>query len=225
MGITKYGVWVAHPTHYKAETEKQDPKSPHIYLYFTDGTSSSSSSKQYQAAINVKSTDKDTRLVFWLNRAFSHPVTQNLSGLDGGFTLLNSNSSSNAQLQGLDYVRTNGLVDINAGKVLPHDMPGPNNDILDSLDPILSDAIAQKARMYVFGSSYGTGIHDVHMNQGSLPQFENGVYEDGALLFEFEDGHWEAVFLAFASQRIPTDDNGEAEQGSKDLAEILGSDS
>jgi uncharacterized protein YukJ len=62
------------------------------------------------------------------------------------------------------------------------------------------------------------------MNQGSLPQFENGVYEDGALLFEFEDGHWEAVFLAFASQRIPTDDNGEAEEGSKDLAGILGDD-
>jgi hypothetical protein len=66
MGIPKYGVWVAHPTHYKVESEKQDPKSPHIYLYFTDGTST----KQYQAAINVKSTDKDTRLVFWLNRTF-----------------------------------------------------------------------------------------------------------------------------------------------------------
>ncbi|GAQ07436.1 uncharacterized protein YukJ [Aspergillus lentulus] len=216
MTIPKYGVWVAHPTRYTAETEKQDPKSPHIYLYFTDGTST----KQYQAAINVKSTDKDTRLVFWLDRAFSHPITQFLSALDEGFTLLNSNT----QPQGLDYIRTKSLVDINAGKVLPHDIPGPNNDILDSLDPILSTAIAQKARMYVFGSSYGSGIHDVHMNQGSRPQFENGVYEDGALLFEFADGHWEAVFLAFASQRIPTDDNGEAEEGSKDLAGILGSD-
>ncbi|RHZ68348.1 hypothetical protein CDV55_107005 [Aspergillus turcosus] len=218
MTIPKYGVWAAQPTHYTAQTEKQDPKSPHIYLYFTDGTSS----KRYQAAINVKSTDKDTRLVFWLNRDFSHPITQSLSDLDGGFTLL---SSSNTDLKGLDYIRTKGLVDINSGRVLPHDIPGPNNDILDSLDPILSDAIAQKARMYVFGSSYGTGIHDVHMNQGSLPQFENGVYEDGALLFEFADGHWEAVFLAFASQRIPTDENGEAEQGSQSLAEILGSDS
>ncbi|KAF7171810.1 hypothetical protein CNMCM5623_004141 [Aspergillus felis] len=214
MGIPKYGVWVAQPTHYTAQTEKQDPKSPHIYLYFTDGTST----KQYEAAINVKSTDKDTRLVFWFDRAFSHPLTQTLSNLDGGFTLLNAEGQ-----KGLDYIRTSGLVDINAGKVLPHDIPGPNNDILDSLDPIISDAIAQKARMYVFGSSYGTGIHDVHMNQGSLPRFENGVYEDGALLLQFEDGHWEAVFLAFASQRIPTDDNGEAKQGSEDLAEILGS--
>ncbi|RHZ43283.1 YukJ family protein [Aspergillus thermomutatus] len=219
MTIPKYGVWAAQPTHYTAETEKQDPKSPHIYLYFKDDTSS----KQHQAAINVKSTDKDTRLVFWLNRNFSHPITQDLSSLDEGFTLLSSNSNSNStELEGLDYIRTEGLVDINAGKVLPHDIPGPNNDILDSLDPILSGAIAQKARVYIFGSSYGTGIHDVHMNQGSLPQFENGVYEDGALLFEFGDGHWEAVFLAFASQRIPTDQRGEAEKGSKELAEILG---
>jgi uncharacterized protein YukJ len=223
MTIPKYGVWAAQPIRYTAETEKKDPKSPHIYLYFTDGNSNSNSnSKQYQAAINVKSTDKDTRLVFWLNRSFSHPITQSLSALDGGFTLLSSNN--NTDIKGLDYIRTQGLLDINAGKVLPHDIPGPNNDILDSLDPILSDAIKQKARMYVFGSSYGTGIHDVHMNQGSLPQFENGVYEDGALLFEYADGHWEAVLLAFASQRIPTDDNGEAEKGSKALAEILGSD-
>ncbi|GFG18689.1 uncharacterized protein YukJ [Aspergillus udagawae] len=197
MGIPKYGVWVAHPTHYEAESEKKDPKSPHIYLYFTDGTST----KQYQAAINVKSTDKDIRLVFWLNRTFSHPITQSLSDLDGGFTLLNSE-----EMKGLDYIRTKGLVDINAGKILPHDIPGLNNDILESLDPIFSTAIAQKARMY-----------------GSLPQYENGVYEDGAVIFEFEDEHWEAVFLAFASQKIPTDDNGEAEEGSKDLAEILGS--
>ncbi|KAF7118892.1 hypothetical protein CNMCM5793_008528 [Aspergillus hiratsukae] len=217
MTIPNYGVWAAQPTHYTAQTEKQDPKSPHIYLYFRDDTSS----RQHQAAINVKSTDKDTRLVFWLNRDFSHPITQSLSDLDGGFTLLNTD---NAPLQGLDFIRTEGLVDINAGKVLPHDIPGPNNDILDSLDPILSDAISEKARMYIFGSSYGTGIHDVHMNQGSLPRFENGVYEDGALLFEFGDGHWEAVFLAFASQRIPTDDNGEAVQGSQELAVILGGD-
>ncbi|GIJ83042.1 hypothetical protein Asppvi_001559 [Aspergillus pseudoviridinutans] len=216
MGIPNYGVWVAYPTHYRAQTEEEDPRTPHIYLYFTDGTST----RQYQAAINVKSTDRDTRLVFWFDRAFSHSITQTLSDLDGGFTLLNRDG-----MKGLDYIRTEGLVDIKAGKVLPHDIPGPNNDILDSLDPILSDAIAQKARMYVFGSSFGTGLHDVHMNQGSLPQFENGVYEDGALLFEFEDGHWEAVFLAFASQRIRTDETGEAVEGSPNLAKILGADS
>jgi uncharacterized protein YukJ len=252
MTISHYGVWVCQPTRYTAETEKQDPKSPHIYLYFTDD---SSSSRKLEAAINVKSTDKDTRLVFWLNRNFSHPITEELSKLEQGFHLAQSSAPSNSThenhnqssshhqshghhhkngnrerlvrrqestLQGLDFIRTKNLVNIESGRVLPHDIPGPNNDILDELDPILTDAINKKATAYIFGSSYGSGIHDIHMNQGSLPQFANGIYEDGALLFKFDDGHWEAVFLAFASQKIPTDDQGEAQPNSKSLADILG---
>ncbi|KAJ5380258.1 uncharacterized protein N7496_002686 [Penicillium cataractarum] len=249
MTISHYGVWACQPTRYSAETEKQDSKSPHIHLYFTDD---SSSSRNLEAAINVKSTDKDTRLVFWLNRNFSHPITEELSQLEQGFHLAQSGSSSNSAhedhsqsssrhqshghhhyherlvrrqestLQGLDFVRTENLIDIQSGQVLPHDIPGPNNDILDELDPILTDAINKKATAYIFGSSYGSGIHDIHMNQGSLPSFANGIYEDGALLFKFDDGHWEAVFLAFASQKIPTDDQGEAQSNSKSLADILG---
>lgn len=252
MTISHYGVWACQPTRYTAETGKQDSKSPHIYLYFTDD---SSSNKKLEAAINVKSTDKDTRLVFWLNRNFNHPITEELSQLEQGFHLAQSSAYSNSThdensqhsshyqshghhrkhsnrerlvrrqestLQGLDYVRTKGLVDIESGQVLPHDIPGPSNDILDKLDPILTDAINKKATAYIFGSSYGSGIHDVHMNQGSLPSFDNGIYEDGALLFKFDDGHWEAVFLAFASQKIPTDDQGEAQSNSKSLADILG---
>lgn len=238
MTIAHYGVWACTPTHYTAQTEKQDPKSPHIYLYFTDD---SSSSKKLEAAINVKSTDKDTRLVFWLNRNFSHPITEQLSKLDQGFHLAQESGSTQnksthhsrhrhnrqdrrqtSTLQGLDFIRTKNLVDIKAGKVLPHDIPGPNNDILDDLDPILTDAINKKATAYIFGSSYGSGIHDIHMNQGSLPSYSNGIYEDGAVLFEFEDGHWEAVFLAFASQKIPTNDQGEYESNSESLADILG---
>ncbi|KAJ5679443.1 hypothetical protein N7462_007687 [Penicillium macrosclerotiorum] len=242
MTISHYGVWACQPTRYTAQTEKQDSKSPHIYLYFTDG---SSSSKKLEAAINVKSTDKDTRLVFWLKRNFSHPITEQLSSLSQGFHLAQSSStqsSSNEKdeyhgksrnrhrhyrrqestFQGIDYIRTKDLLDIKSGQVLPHDIPGPNNDILDELDPILTSAINEKATAYIFGSSYGSGIHDIHMNQGSLPSYDNGIYEDGGLLFQFDDGHWEAVFLAFASQKIPTNDEGEAESNSESLADILG---
>jgi len=68
-------------------------------------------------------------------------------------------------------------------------MPGPNNYILDKLDPILNDAIDQKSTAYIFGRPYGSGIHDIHMNQGRLPSYSNGIYEDGALLFKFDDGY------------------------------------
>lgn len=56
-----------------------------------------------------------------------------------------------------------------------------------------------------------------------MPQYDNGVGEDGALIFSFSDGHFEAVFLAFASQKIPTDDStGEPLSDSKTLAAIIG---
>lgn len=130
MTISHYGVWACTPTRYTSQTEKQDPRSPHIYLYFTDD---SSSSKRLEAAVNVKSTDKDTRLVFWLNRNFSHPITETLSNLDQGFHLARSSSSSNenksthhsrhrhyrrqtSTVQGLDFFRTKDLVDIKAGR-------------------------------------------------------------------------------------------------------------
>ena len=250
MTISHYGVWACTPTSYQAQTEQQDPKSPHIYLHFTDDSSSSSSSKKLEAAINVKSTDKDTRLVFWLTRNFTNPITEQLSQLALGFHLASSNSSSNrssrdnyshdrndehshrhghshnhnhshhhtsrhghvraeqSTLQGLDFIRTKDLVNIESGQVLPADASGPDNDILDKLEPILTDAINKKATAYIWGSSYGSGIHDIHMNQGSLPSYSNGIYEDGAIFFKFDDGHWEAVFLAFASQKIPTNDEG-----------------
>jgi uncharacterized protein YukJ len=59
-----------------------------------------------------------------------------------------------------------------------------------------------------------------------LPKFDNGVGEDGALIFSYpDDGHFEAVFLAFASQAIPTDDTtGEPASDSKTLADIIGDD-
>lgn len=97
-----------------------------------------------------------------------------------------------------------------SGEILPHGLRSPNDVILEDLDLILTGAIMEKATAYIFGTAYGYGIHDIHMNQGNLPQYENGIYEDEALLFKFEDGHWQAVFLAFASQKTPTDDQGEA---------------
>ena len=113
------------------------------------------------------------------------------------------------------------LVDIQSGKVLPHDIPGRDNDILDKMRPILDDAIDKSATAFIFGASFGSGIHNIHMNQGSLPKYDNGVYSDGAVLFKFDDRHWEAVFLGFASQRLPTDGRGEPEPDSKTLADIL----
>jgi len=230
MPVPHYGVWACRPTRYNAEG--RGVRTPHIELFFTDDTS-----KERRAAINVKSNGQDSRLVFWFSRDFSHPVTNQLSELDLGFYLVQDSNSDKDRnhrhyryshyypqypdLEGLDFYRTQKLVDIQSGEVLPHDIPGRDNDILDKLRPILDDAIANSATAFIFGASFGSGIHNIHMNQGSLPRYDNGVYSDGAVLFKFDDGHWEAVFLAFASQRLPTDGQGEPERGSNTLADIL----
>lgn len=60
------------------------------------------------------------------------------------------------------------------------------------------------------------------MNQSSPLGYDNGVYEDEAILLKFDDEHWEEIFLAFASQRFPTGSRGEAEPDSSSLAHLLG---
>jgi hypothetical protein len=83
---------------------------------------------------------------------------------------------------------------------------------------------AEDAILYAFGASWGpepttpdqyfgfrpgSGIHDIHMNQGSVGRFQrdNGVYQDGAILIHFPSRHqWVGIFLAFGSQSFHTDD-------------------
>src|SRR5699024_10448994 len=54
------------------------------------------------------------------------------------------------------------------------------------------------------------GVHDIHMNQGNPPGKyfdDNGIYQDGGLLFHFcSRNRWSAVFTAFQSQAFHTDD-------------------
>jgi hypothetical protein len=93
------------------------------------------------------------------------------------------------------------------------------------IDLYLQRAIqAEDAILYAFGASWGpeptnpdqyfdfvpgSGIHDLHMNQGSVGRFQkdNGVYQDGALLIHFPSrNQWIGIFLAFQSQSFHTDD-------------------
>ncbi|OCK92680.1 uncharacterized protein K441DRAFT_569540 [Cenococcum geophilum 1.58] len=222
MTIPHYGVWAAIPTSFKAQTKVDDSKSPHITLKFKDDPNAS---RELQAAINVKSTDRDTRLVYWFVKDFKHPITDALANLDLGFHLIRPNDSQTGDLA-LDYIRTQPeLMTLEDGRILEHDIPGPNNDILDEMKPILQTAIDKNngATVYLFGSSFGSGIHDIHMNQGSLPRFDNGVNQDGGILFNFpNDGHWEAIFLAFASQKYPTDNKtGRSLPDSESFAERI----
>ncbi|KAH8673732.1 hypothetical protein BX600DRAFT_214257 [Xylariales sp. PMI_506] len=209
MGIARYGVWKGTAT--KWEPTQQD--NDHGHITFTDG-----SENDLDCAVDVKSQDSDSRIVFWNLVSFdsTHPIVQKLAQLHPGYQAITEHNSSGL---GLDYYKSN-LVKPNQGRILNYQENGPNNDILDFLNPIVSAAVDQKADMYLFGSKYdgsdGNGIHDIHMNQGDAGKFasENGVYQDGGMIFNFGSGGklegWQGVFLAFATQATQTDSKGNA---------------
>ena len=60
------------------------------------------------------------------------------------------------------------------------------------------------------------------MNQGNVGDFEddNGVFHDGGLILRFPD-RFMGLFLAFQSQRVPTDAAGAAAPGALAIGEIL----
>ncbi|KAM7208261.1 DUF2278 domain containing protein [Naviculisporaceae sp. PSN 640] len=199
MPIKGYGVWAAKPVRYTYEDRHQDDKSPHLSLFYTDNDSG-----EGRAAINIKSGNlEESRLAYWTVSKFEHPVTTDLASLQPGFKPLDGTDGL-----ALDFIRGN-LFDRSTGRILPHDVDGPDNDILDQLKPILDRAIAEDATAYIYGTEFdnGKGTHNVHMNQGNTGRWlrDNGVFQDGGLIIQFKD-HWEAVFIGFASQAVHTDD-------------------
>lgn len=218
-GSEVYGVWALKPFGYERERHEDDPEDPHMLLYFRDPDKPRTAANKYNVAINVKSKGSPSELVYVLKDPFGHQDTiQKLAALELGFHAATSSLF-------LDYERTPNLVDIEHGTILAHDVPGKDNDLLDKLEPIIQSAIRNQAKVYIFGFRYrdGKGIHKVHMNQGSVVPFanQNGVKKDGAIIIHDNEG-WKAVFLAFASQETPTDDDGNAKQGAKSLKDQIG---
>ncbi|ALL66794.1 hypothetical protein K788_0003038 [Paraburkholderia caribensis MBA4] len=79
---------------------------------------------------------------------------------------------------------------------------------------------AKNVTVYGFGFLFEPGhdgLHETHMNQGNpKPQpgsrvrdhsSENGTFQDGAVMVEV-DGRFEALFVAFQTQLVPTDNRG-----------------
>ena len=154
MGISAYGVWRGTAT--KWEPTQQD--NDHGHITFTDGDSDN-----LDCAVDVKSKDSDSRIVFWNTVSFDddHPLAAKLAAIDQGYQAITDHTSSGL---GLDYFKSD-LVNVKQGRILDYHESGPNNDILDFLNPILNAAVSEKADMYLFGSKYseGDGIQYVHV--------------------------------------------------------------
>ncbi|GGB24983.1 DUF2278 family protein [Puia dinghuensis] len=177
-----------------------------------------------RVAINTLSNEAPSQVLFYADLDFQHPITDAIlqATLPSGYTALPSKPGGLA----LDFIRMN-LFPIAQLKPLPPTSAGNSNDLNDQLDLTVQQALSDPdAVLYAFGQHWAdtsgadkvfpeiapsTGIHDIHMNQGNPKSSsffkDNGVYQDGGLIFHFPSrNRWAAIFTAFQSESFHTDD-------------------
>ena len=214
MPLEKYGVLAGRVVDHRREA---GTSSPHYEIRVV------AAGVDYRLAVNVLSSVAPSELLYLVDEDFRHPLLDRLAAVPEGFTALPSAPDGLA----LDFVRGN-LFDRTRMRTLPPDVAGPDNDLADVLDRVVTRADSdESARVFAFGDRFGpedkpdkifhfrpgNGIHDIHMNQGNDSGHvkDNGIWQDGALLVNFPGAsRWVAVFLAFQSQSWVTDDAGHA---------------
>lgn len=226
MPIDLYGVLKARPI----AGRRGRGRTPHFHIHAIDR------GEDHRVAVSVKSKAWPSEVLYLVDDRFDHPILDGLRELPLGFQGLRPQPNSFS----LDFVRGN-LFERGAMRPLPHDVPGPDNDLNELLDLWVGRALRDEdALIYAFGERFGpdhepdrhfgfrpaTGLHRVHMNQGSTQAFAHadGPWQDGGLLLWFPPiraggrtvlrERWVAVFIAFQSQAWHTDDlRGRAIEG------------
>lgn len=212
MPLQSYGVLIGQCA---GSERDSDPTTPHLSVYVTvDG-------KRNRAAVNVKSKLKPSELVYCHAPQFVHPVTALLKPMTDGFHALASTPTSGA----LDFIRGN-LFPLEEAVALPADLPGLDNDLCDIVESLVRRATAEPgARIFIFGEPFPDGIHDIHMNQGNSGSFvrDDGVWQDGGMMvYSPSLDRWSAVFLAFQSQALHTNDRtGHTEPGARTFEDVV----
>ena len=169
MPLKSYGVLVGRAVDRRREGGTDTPH----YQVRLDGAGTS-----YRIAVNVKSQESPSELLYLVDDDLRHPVTAAVAGLGAGWHALPSQAGGSS----LDFIRSN-LFSRAAMRPLPADAAGPDNDLADVLDHYVQRAIGDPAaRVYAFGERWGpenglkdkvfgfqpgNGVHDIHMNQGN----------------------------------------------------------
>ena len=215
LGLHHYGVWnVGTDWTWKDHEARQASRhKPHLTIHWAGD--------HYSAVITIASNNSfNSRLVHWEYEDFpkDHPIIPELEKLKVGYHESPAGSPLN-----LDLLR--GGVITTPGRMYRQTMAGPSNDLVEHIVDILHGAVERKATLYIFGEPYpgNKGMHQVHQNQGNYyfadePDlklrertkkwyYENGVGQDGGLFLHFpDDDTWTAIFMAFASQTMQTDE-------------------
>ena len=132
MPLTRYGVLKGKAIGAKRE---EDQSSPHYQVHIQAGTT------HYRIAVNVKSQVSPSELLFLVNDDFHHPITATLPELSVDFTTLQSKPGGHA----VDFIRGNLFNRLDM-RLLPPNLPGPNNDLSDQIEHYVNRAIPEEMR-------------------------------------------------------------------------------
>jgi uncharacterized protein YukJ len=209
MPIKRYGVLKGKAI----DTMNGQGSKPHFQVKVSD-------EDLFRIAIDVKSQAEPSTVLYYVDDDFNHPILKELMELPFGFQELESQPGGIA----LDFIRGN-LFDVTQMKLLPYNLPGPDNDLNELLHKYVEKAVAmENSEIYAFGQRWGpenkrdqyfgfrpgNGIHDIHMNQGDMDggwKDEDGIWQDGGIILHYPDeDKWVAIFLAFQSQCFHTED-------------------
>ena len=119
--------------------------SPHYQVRVIDRAA------DHRIAVNVRSKLAPSELEYLVDESFQHPLADALTELPLGFTPLPPGPGGLA----LDYIRGNLFLPERM-KPLPHDIPGPDNDLNEKLDHYFQRAMAdEESLIYAFGEPWG----------------------------------------------------------------------
>jgi uncharacterized protein YukJ len=220
-----YGVLRGRPDRYKRE---DNASTPHLQIRILE-----SGGQPWRIAVNVQS-DSGSHVAFWVVDPIPpHPLLASLPGQASGFTTVTRDAA-----HALDYVKA-PLFDWKLGRLLPPSGNASSDDLQDLLSLYLDQCKNAGGEIYAFGAKFEQnldkpidiefgntdglhGIHDIHLNQGNVGPHsgDNGVFHDGGLVLAFPDRYL-GLFLGFQTQRIPTDDAGNAAAGALPISQIL----
>ncbi len=216
MPINKYSVLKGAPLSGALSSESR----PHYLIEV------SANETRFQIAVNVESdtgSGTGAQVLYALHENWTAPDQATLEALPAGLTVLAGKNGDPA----IDYLRSRAdgepLITRDAMTVLPLPGDAASENLKNAVVQYLNQAVADKnGTVYAFGAQYtdGTGIHDIHMNQGNPANDhtgDNGIWQDGLLVFSMPGfgmgsgtAQWVAIFVAFQEQVWSTDENGDA---------------
>ena len=192
-------------------------------------TAADGTSQQWDSAINVGTSDADDLLNYKLIFDFSHSVVASLKAAKSQFNDLTGMSAFPA----LDFLRSDVLK--GTGPWQPTGVMDGSTAVepVASLIGLLRRAQAGDFDVYMFGRTYktgGSGVHDIHMNQGSQAAFlndgihdnsdHNDVWQDGAVLVDLGVAEFAAYFTSFTKQLVPTTKLGNPVGDSHEMSQV-----